>query len=150
MAKLFPVFEVPKVLERSDRNTRQTYSLCFDFEKGDFALDSSGRIKTAASYDSWVQWCLKTIYTERFAFLAYSGQAGTEIEEALKQNEKALSESYIEKTVTEALLADPYSRTVRVYDFIFNWETDSVDVDLKVSGIWDKDAALNVKLQKTR
>lgn len=150
MAKLFPVFDVPKVLPGKKQNRRNMSSLSFDFEKGDFSLDKSGQIKTAQPYDAWVQWCLKTIYTERWAFLAYSGQAGAEIEEALEQPERELQESYIEKTVTEALLADPYSRTVRVYGFEFNWKTDSVDIEVSVSGIWDKCAVLHVKLQKAR
>ena len=47
-------------------------------------------------------------------------------------------------------MADPYSRTVRVYDFKFKWGVDSVDLELTVSGIWDDDAVLNAKLMKVR
>lgn len=150
MADLFPVFSVPNVIDKSDKSNFQTSSLYFDFEKGDFALDKAGQIKTAKPYDAWVQWCLKTVYTQRWAFLAYSGQCGTEIEEAFNQTDKQSQESEIERTITEALLADPYNRTIRVYDFTFYWEVDSVDVTLNISGIWDKDAVLNVKLQKVR
>lgn len=150
MAKLFPVFEVPKIMNTSQTDNRQRKSLYFDFEKGDFSLDIAGQIKTATPYDAWVQWCLKTIYTQRGALLAYSGQIGVEMEEALKQDDRAMQESYIERTVTEALLADPYQRTIRVYDFHFYWGVDNVEVTLVVSGIWDRDTTLHANLQKVR
>lgn len=148
--ELYPAFEVPSIKDTIKKDNRQMTSLYFDFEKGDFVLSNTGDIKTATSYDSWVQWCLKTIYTQRWAFMAYGSQTGVELEEAFAQNNRALCESYIQKTVTEALLADPYSRTVRVYDFKFKWGVDSVDLELTVSGIWDDDAVLNAKLMKVR
>ena len=148
--ELYPAFDVPKIEETPEKNNRQVSSLYFDFEKGDFALDGTGNAKTATPYDSWVQWCLKTIYTQRWAFMAYDSQTGIELEEAFAQSKRELQESYIQKTVTEALLADPYSRTVRVYNFKFNWGVDSLDLEVTVSGIWDKDAVLNAKLKNAR
>lgn len=53
MPSLFPVFEVPKVIENSQqRDNRQKSSLYFDVEKGDFALDNAGKIQTATPYDA--------------------------------------------------------------------------------------------------
>lgn len=151
MPSLFPVFEVPKVIENSQqRDNRQKSSLYFDFEKGDFALDSAGKIQTATPYDAWVQWCLKTVYTQRYAFLAYSNQVGVEIEEAFQQPTREEQESNIEVTVTEALLADPYQRTKRVYDFLFEWETDGLKVTFTVSGVWNKDTTLTANFKKER
>ena len=116
MNNLFPTFAVPKVVENKiPKENRTKKSVYFDFEKGDFSLESNGEIKTATPYDAWVQWCLKTVLTQRWAFLAYSTQAGVEIEEAFAQQDRKAQESYMEKTITEALLADPYQRTKRVY-----------------------------------
>lgn len=56
--------------------------------------------------------------------------------------------SYLEKTVTEALLADPYGRTKRVYDFTFVWQTDGVEVTFWVSGLWHEEKELTAFLMK--
>ena len=147
MPDLFPVFEVPKVIDSGESSAKQRSGIYFDFEKGDFKLDNGGRIETASPYEVWVQWCLKTVYTQRWAYLGYSDQIGVETEEAFNQESREAIESYIEYTISEALLADPYSRTKRVYDFNFNWETDSVEVIFIVSGIWDNDYTMTVNLQ---
>jgi len=147
VANLFPTFAVPKVIEggvKQENRTKQ--SLYFDFEKGDIALDGNGEIKTATPYDTWVQWCLKTVLTQRWAFFAYSSQAGVEMEEAFAQQDRKAQQSYIEKTVTEALLADPYQRTKRVYDFTFVWQTDGVEVTFWVNGLWVEDKKLTAFL----
>ena len=93
-----------------------------------------------------MQWCLKTVLTQRWAFFAYSSQAGVEIEEAFAQQDRKAQESYMEKTITEALLADPYQRTRRVYDFTFVWKTDGVEVTFWVNGLWVEDKKLTAFL----
>lgn len=128
------------------KENRTKKSVYFDFEKGDFSLESNGEIKTATPYDAWVQWCLKTVLTQRWAFLAYSTQAGVEIEEAFAQQDRKAQESYMEKTITEALLADPYQRTKRVYDFTFVWKTDGVEVTFWVNGLWYQEKELTAFL----
>ncbi len=147
MNNLFPTFAVPKVVENKiPKENRTKKSVYFDFEKGDFSLESNGEIKTATPYDAWVQWCLKTVLTQRWAFLAYSTQAGVEIEEAFAQQDRKAQESYMEKTITEALLADPYQRTKRVYDFTFVWKTDGVEVTFWVNGLWYQEKELTAFL----
>ncbi len=147
MNNLFPTFAVPKVVENKiPKENRTKKSVYFDFEKGDFSLESNGEIKTASPYDAWVQWCLKTVLTQRWAFLAYSTQAGVEIEEAFAQQDRKAQESYMEKTITEALLADPYQRTKRVYDFTFVWKTDGVEVTFWVNGLWYQEKELTAFL----
>ena len=148
MSDLFPVFEVPKIIASEDDLVKQRAGMSFDFETGDFKLDNAGRIETATPYEVWAQWCLKTVYTQRWAYLGYSDQIGVELEEAFNQEDNAAKESYIEYTISEALLADPYNRTKRVYDFNFNWETDSVKVTFVISGIWDNDYTMTVNLRK--
>ncbi len=147
MNNLFPTFAVPKVVENKiPKENRTKKSVYFDFEKGDFSFESNGEIKTATPYDAWVQWCLKTVLTQRWAFLAYSTQAGVEIEEAFAQQDRKAQESYMEKTITEALLADPYQRTKRVYDFTFVWKTDGVEVTFWVNGLWYQEKELTAFL----
>jgi len=127
MPNLFPTFEMPDLVEQEIESTpNYGKSWLFDFEKGDFVLDGAGRVVEADEHTAWVQWCIKTVLTERFAFLIYSTDYGTEIEQALSQKTKKTTEAELERVISEALLADP--RTERVTDFTFEWEGDAVKV----------------------
>jgi hypothetical protein len=128
MPNLYPVFEVPEIVEQQQTEPAPEYgkSWLFDFEKGDFVLDGTGRVVEADGHTAWVQWCVKTILTQRFAYVIYSSDYGTELEEAQKQPDRKAVEIELERAITEALLVDP--RTEMVKDFVFEWEGDTVKV----------------------
>lgn len=148
---LFPVFKVPKLLDAATEvENRNKYSIYFDFVKGDFVQDGTGKIQKASPYDAWVQWCLKTVNTQRWAFMSYNDDIGVEIEEAFRETSKKAIESELMKTIDEALMADPYERTVYVRDFKFDWGVDSLHVTLTVKGIWEQDAIIEVNYMKAR
>ena len=132
MPNLYPSFEMPEIVEQQQAQPEPEYpkSYLFDFEKGDFVLDGAGRIVIADGYTAWVQWCVKTVMTERFACLAYSGNYGVEIDKALKQPTRAAVETEVERTITEALIIDP--RTEMVKDFSFRWYADELYVTFTV------------------
>lgn len=132
MPNLYPAFEMPEIVEQQQARPEPEYpeSYLFDFEKGDFVLDGAGRIVIADGRRAWAQWCVKTVLTERFAYLAYSGNYGSEIDEALKQPTRAAVETEVERTITEALLADP--RTYAVRDFLFKWRGNELYVSFTV------------------
>ena len=132
MPNLYPVFEMPELMEQQQAQPEPEYpeSYLFDFEKGDFVRDAAGRIAVADGHRAWAQWCVKTVLTERFAYLAYSGNYGVEIDEALKQPTRAAVETEVERTITEALLADP--RTYAVRDFSFEWRGNELYVSFTV------------------
>lgn len=143
---LYPVFKIPQIIDTEvKQENKNKYSAYFDFVKGDFLQDGTGTILKSTPYDAWVQWCLKTVNTQRWAFLSYSDNVGVEIEEAFRENSKAAIESEIIKTIDEALLADPYSRTVYVKDFKFDWGVDDVSVTLTVKGVWEQNTVITVK-----
>ena len=132
MPNLYPVFEMPELMEQQQAQPEPEYpeSYLFDFEKGDFVRDTAGRIVIADGHRAWVQWCVKTVLTERFAYLAYSQNYGTEIETALRQPSRQAVEAELERAITEALLVDP--RTEMVRDFRFTWEGDQLQVAFTV------------------
>lgn len=148
MPNLYPTFDVPAITLENTTLNKQKVSIYFDFEKGDYCLDNSGKIISATPYEAWCQWCLKTVYTQRWAFLGYSDQIGIEMEEAFNQPSNKATESILIRTITEALLADPYERTKRVYDFHFNWHVDGLNVTFTVNGAWGEDATLTAKFKK--
>lgn len=132
MPNLYPAFEMPELVEQARPKPEPEYpeSYLFDFEKGEFVTDGAGRVVMADGHTAWKQWCIKTVLTERFAFLAYGWDYGAEIEDALKMPSRAAVEMEIERTVTEALLVD--SRTETVRDFLFKWAGDQLWVSFTV------------------
>jgi len=132
MPNLYPTFELPTIVEQEQPQLAPEYpkSYLFDFEKGDFVVDGAGRIVIVDGYTAWVQWCVKAIMTERFSYLAYSGNYGVEIDKALKQPTRAAVETEVERTITEALLADP--RTYVIRDFSFEWRGNELYVSFTV------------------
>lgn len=132
MPNLYPVFDMPEIIEQQQTEPEPKYgkSWLFDFGKGDFVIDGSGHVVEADGHTAWVQWCVKTVMTERFAYLTYGWDYGVEIENALKQTNRAAVEAEIERTITEALLVDP--RTQVVKDFQFTWEGDQLKVSLVI------------------
>lgn len=132
MPNLYPVFEIPELVEQQQTELAPKYgkSWLFDFKKGDFVLDGAGRVVEADGHTAWMQWCIKTILTQRFAYVIYSSDYGTELEEAQKQPHRKAVEIELERVITEALLVDP--RTEMVKDFVFEWEGDTVKVSFVV------------------
>ena len=127
MPNLYPTFEMPEIIEQQTEPVPQYgKSWLFDFEKGDFVVDGAGRVVETDGHAAWVQWCVKSVLTERFAYLIYSTDYGAEIEQALKQPSRKTVEAELERVITEALLVNP--RTELVKDFVFQWEGDAVKV----------------------
>lgn len=136
---LYPTFEMPEAA--ADDAAKRTYkpSLFFDFEAGDFRLDSKHTPVLASGKEAFCQWCVKQCLTERYTRLAYSGKVGVEFEKAIRgEVDRAAVESHLERTITEALLVNPATEYVK--DFSFSWPGgDHVAVTFLVKGHeWDE------------
>ena len=132
MSNLYPVFDMPELIEQQQTEPAPKYgeSWFFDFAKGDFVMDGAGRVLQTDGHTAWAQWCVKTVLTERFAYLAYSQNYGTEIEAALRQPSRQAVEAELERAITEALLVDLRTQVVR--DFRFTWQGDQLQVAFTV------------------
>lgn len=135
---LFPVFEVPEILEEDMRyDRRYKRSVKWDAEKGDFARDSANRMVECDGREAYMIWCFKTAQTERYSCLAYPPAIGVEMEAALKDDDERTVESMVQRTITDALMVNP--RTEYVRDFSFTWDGDEMHCRFQVKGIdWDK------------
>jgi hypothetical protein len=144
---LFPVFDVPSVIA-DDITEQAKYAPAplWDFEKGDFITDGAKQTLYGSGYDAWVLWCTKTILTQRWAHDGYSVNAGIEADEAFKEPDREAAESAFERTITEALLADPMGRTLQVRDFEFLWGSDSLEIKCTVWGNDGNTADITAKL----
>lgn len=132
MAGLFPVFDVPEVVGKGTERQKYNPSVYFDFELGDFRRDGAHRIAVADGREAYMQWCRKMVETERFSCLAYGMDTGVEMYDALGRGDHGAVESAVERTITEALMANPKTEYVR--EFEFNWSGDGLSVSFTIKG----------------
>ena len=144
---LFPVFDVPSALA-GEPETQNKYppAPMWDVEAGDFVADGANKLLYGSGKDAWVLWCTKSILTQRWAHQGYNSNEGIEAEEAFKEPDRKATESAFERTITEALLADPMGRTSQVRDFAFQWEADSLWIECVVVGTDGDTASIRAKL----
>lgn len=135
---LFPVFEVPDIVNDVDQIEEKYYaSVLWDIEKGDFVLDGANRMVKCDGLTAYMQWCYKMVSTERYVHLAYPDYIGVEMETALSQPTNEAVESMVERTISEALLVN--SRTDYVREFSFSWMGDQLYCEFTVKGKnWDE------------
>ncbi len=147
---LFPVFDVPSTLAENSKPNTQTYNVAplWDFQNNDFVTDGSGKLLYGSGYDAWVLWCKKSILTQRFAFLSYSENIGIESDESFKEPDRSAIESSFERTITEALLADPMGRTKQVNSFNFLWKSDSLYITCTVLGTDGNSAEISAQINQ--
>lgn len=126
MPNLFPIEDI-EATGAIEEQPVQTYgrSWQFDFTKGDFVRDFTGKVLEADQHTAWVQWCQKALFTQRYRYLAYSSDYGSEYEELIgRPYNRAAIESEIERMTKEALFVHPNTQSVD--DFIFEWKDDAV------------------------
>ena len=82
-----------------------------------------------------MQWCYKTIMTQRYAHEGYSTDIGFDYESALQADSREEAESILQREIEEALMADPSERTLYVGNIMFQWEAEHCLVTVQVQGI---------------
>ncbi len=97
----------------------------FDFDAGDFILTPSGKVAAADDLQAYTEWCQKTLLTQRYRYIIYSRNYGSEYEELVGRGfSEAIIESEVERMTREALTVDP--RTGEVDNFSFSWQEDAL------------------------
>ena len=119
----------------SDGDAGYKPSIFFDFDTGDFVVNHDGKLKEASGFEAWMQWCQKTLMTQRYAHEGYSTDIGIDYESALKADSREEAESILQREIEEALMADPSERTLYVGNITFEWAADDCLVTVQVQGI---------------
>ena len=150
MPDLFPVFDVPTIIEQQEGlqdTPSYSKSVFFDFEIGDFKKDQNNRIVIATPKETWVQWCVKAVMSERFQLLAYSDDYGAELESSFEIEDDEAIKSNLIRTISETLLADPMKRTASVADFTFEFSNgDGLIIGFEVVGVDGLSEAIKITL----
>lgn len=139
---LYPEDYEDEVMEDDDTEDEEPIGyragVAFDWETGDFIRDGRNMLMEATGVESWQQWCMNCIQTERYKHLAYGEDYGIESEEAFKASTREEAESILTRQITEALEADPYGRTAYIDSIEYDWTApDGVQIDATVVGIAD-------------
>lgn len=146
---LFPVVEVPELIEESERyDEKYKPSVAWDLKSGDFVRTGANQLIECNGREAYRVWCVKNVLTERYACRAYQESIGTEMESALKEKSNGAVESAVERTITEALLINP--RTEYVRGFYFAWNGDELYCSFTVKGIDWEEFPLSVTIGKSK
>lgn len=114
-------------------NKKQPKSLSFNFSTGEFDIDSKGGVVITTPEDSVVLWVRKTLYHLRFSKIGYTGNYGIETDVLNLYNSREAKESWLKRTITEAIGADPHNRIADVEEFSFYYpEPDSIIVKFTI------------------
>ena len=139
---LFPEGYEDEVIEDYDdiEESEKGYQpgVAFDWQSGDFIRDGRNRLLEATGVESWQQWCMNCLQTQRYKHLAYSSDFGIDVDEVFSAETQGEAESILTRQITEALQADPYGRTSYVSSIEYDWTApDSVQATVTVVGIAD-------------
>lgn len=142
MANLFPEgYEDEIITEddlQSEKPTGYRNGISYDHQLGDFLRDGMNKMLDSTGIESWRSWCINCLQTQRYKHLAYSTDFGIDIDAAMKASSREEAESILTREITEALMADPYERTVYVEEIIFDWTApDALAVTVTIRGIDD-------------
>lgn len=114
----------------------------FDFKTGEFVLSPTGKVAESEGVDAWIEWCKKTLMTERYRWLVYSRNYGQEFEALIRRNlNRAGNESEIKRITTECLMVDP--RTKSVDNFQFAWDEDKCYFTCVITSVRGETGTLN-------
>lgn len=120
MPQLFPTDpSLTQPLARQPAAVSFPSSWRFDFEQGEFVTDASGKIPTVTDTDAYLQWAMKALSDVRYQNPAYDRSHGAETAALVRDNLPAGTlESELTRTVTEALMIDPRTKSVGDFSFV--------------------------------
>lgn len=126
--------EIEEEIEEEEAATGYYSGYYFDFDTGDYKQTGTNDICIANGVESWEQWCIKCLNTQKDSCEAYP-DFGPDYESAFHNTTRDEAESILTRTITEALMADPYKRTVGIESITYEWGVDDLIVNVIVIGI---------------
>lgn len=110
--------------------------VAFNDEAGDFVRDGKYRLVDNSGVESLTNWAVNCLQTQRYAHLGYDTDFGIDKESAFKAESRAEAESILAREITEALMADKYSRIEYISNMSFFWTApDAVEVSFIIHAI---------------
>ncbi len=122
-------------------------SAAFSFETGDFVRNGANQVESASGVEAWEAWCRICLQTQRYTHAAYTTDFGIEYDRVFKSASRSEAESILTRQITEALMADPYGRTLYVSAVTYTWTAaDALIAEVQVVGINDVTIDISIPL----
>lgn len=107
---IFPEINYENLSTTSELKPLKEYA--WDFEQEDFIL-KDGKFQVVSGTEALKIWIWKALSTERYRYMAYSFDYGSEIEALIGSTySSGLVNSEIERYLKEALLINPYIKNI--------------------------------------
>lgn len=143
---LIPSVDVPDFVEPSEEyDTEYRPSLAWDLKAGDFVRTGGYKVPMSSGIEAYKVWCVKAIQTERFTCLAYADDIGAEIEAARREDNHQAVELALSRTIEEALMVNPRTRSVE--GFTFSWNGSEVHLSFTVNAIDEEAFTVDATLE---
>lgn len=106
----------------------------WDFENNRF-LREGGTHKIVTENEALKVWIYKALKTERWRYQVYDNDYGIELEQFIgKRTNNAPSAMEIKRFISEALLANPYIKTID--DIQFSLENDNLSYEISLTTVY--------------
>ena len=121
----------------------------FDMERGEFLMNGSGQILSSDEVNAYVQWCEIIIATDRYKHDAYTDDIGIDYEAIFAAYDKEEAETIIESEISEALMCDPYGRTLYVQNLEFEWiGPDELNITVEIMALDNELVTVNTTIKR--
>lgn len=115
MDNVFPFVDVPPgMLDQTAQELPLYKEYAWDFARDDFKLRDGNLVLTEGN-EALKVWIYKALRTERYRYLAYSWDYGSELERLIGSAPSSVAQqSEAERYIREALMMSPYITGVRI------------------------------------
>jgi len=135
VANIFPFLDVPPEAEQEVAGELPLFrEYGWNAEKGDFTMKDGNPVELEGR-EALRVWIYKALVTERFRYLAYTWDYGSELERLIGSTFSARAkQSEAERYVREALLMNPY--IVDIKDMEVSFEGDTLQVQFTAATVY--------------
>lgn len=139
MDQLYPSFDAPELMaDEIIENLEEVHAYKFDHEKEKLVVTGTGKALKGTPLEAYRFWAVKCLLTERYQYAAYGSDFGIEFQKIMEADyPRAIAESEIKRTISEALMVD--DRTVSATSFKFDWEGDSCWITFILESVYGVD-----------
>lgn len=137
----FAGFEDEDDIDEDEEEIDEGITAKFDYDDLNIKIDSVGRAALSNEVEALRFWIVKCLLTERYKYLAYDTDFGTEFEEIIRSNpDRDIAESEVMREIEEALTVD--ERIESVDDFEFEWKGSHLHVSFSIESIYSEENIL--------
>ena len=133
---IFPFIDSSTVSIQTNEELPLLKEYAYDFEKNELLLDENGKTYMVEGNEALQIWIFKALITERFYYIAYSFDFGSEYQEQLigKTMDSEIVKLEMERFIVEALMVNPYIK--KLDNFVFECSGTEMTVSFDCTSVY--------------